>query len=575
LTNTGNLAANPNATVMLPNSGTVSSLNVSSLGTATTVSGLFITKGTNPALTFNNASDQIFNTCPNSPATPINSLLAATDLTSGLTLTWTTAVSPLHGTLVLGGIQTSTGASVTPTGFTYQPTAGYSGPDGFTIQISDGINISTTTVRVNVGLDLSSFTAAAAANFQGTGSVVTVYSSTLGNGVFTVNYSLSGANIAGPNTATLTMNGGSGTFTTSPLANIGSTTITINSVSAGCSTTLSSGNTTVAVTNGPGLQVVNTSATSLVDGITATVTGSGDVGSFSPCGASTGPYFMSTGGAAGSYTFNFSAPVGSVEIDAVFSGGGTTGQVHFVKNGSAYAISDANLAGTVGGCSPGVLAVASNGDLTNAGNLALNPNNRVIIPGPITSLTVSSPGVAGVIFGVFITPSTYFQVANTSGVSTVNGVTTTVTSGGSAGSFSPCGAAVGPYFLQNSGDFYNYSFSPAVDGVNIPVVYSGGGTPGATHFAINGSGVSLTNGNIVGPAPSGCSTGLLAVVSSGDLTNTGNLALNPNATVRLPNSGTVSTLNVSSLGTASTINGLFLTKGTNPALTFNNASDQI
>jgi len=157
----------------------------------------------------------------------------------------------------------------------------------------------------------------------------------------------------------------------------------------------------------------------------------------------------------------------------------------------------------------------------------------------------------------------------------VNGVTTTVTSGGSAGNFAPCGAAVGPYFLQNSGDFYNYSFSPAVDGVNVPVVYSGGGTPGTTHFAINGSGVSLTNGNIVGPAPSGCSTGLLAVVSGGDLTNTGNLSLNPNATVRLPNSGTVSTLNVSSLGTAATINGLFITKGTNPAFAFTHSSNQI
>jgi len=324
-----------------------------------------------------------------------------------------------------------------------------------------------------------------------------------------------------------------------------------------------------------GLQVVNTSGTSVVDGITASVAGSGDVGNFSPCGASTGPYFMSTGGAAGSYTFNFSAPVGSVEIDAVFAGGGTPGQVHFVKNGSAYAISDANLAGTVGGCAPGVLAVASNGDLSNAGNLVLNPNNRVIIPGPITSLTVSSPGTAGVIFGVFITPSTYFQVANTSGVSTVNGVTTTVTSGGTAGIFAPCGAAVGPYFLQNSGDFYNYSFSPAVDGVNVPVVYSGGGTAGTTHFAVNGSGVSLTNGNIVGPAPSGCSTGLLAVVSGGDLTNTGNLAANPNATVMLPNSGTVSSLNVSSLGTATTVSGLFITKGTNAAFSFTHSSNQL
>jgi hypothetical protein len=182
--------------------------------------------------------------------------------------------------------------------------------------------------------------------------------------------------------------------------------------------------------------------------------------------------------------------------------------------------------------------------------------------------------VSGVIFGLFITPSTYFQVANTSGSSVVNGVTTTVTSGGTASSFSPCGAAVGPYFLQNSGDVFNYSFSPAVDGVNVPVVYSGAGVAGTTHFTVNGSGVSLTNGNLAGAAPSGCSPGLLAVVAGGDLTNNGNTSLNPNATVMLPNSGTITTLNVSSLAAASTINGLFITKGSTAALTYTNTSNQ-
>jgi hypothetical protein len=165
-------------------------------------------------------------------------------------------------------------------------------------------------------------------------------------------------------------------------------------------------------------------------------------------------------------------------------------------------------------------------------------------------------------------------VTNTSGTSTVNGVTTTVTSVGSVSSFTPCGPTNGPYYLPSQGEAYNYTFSPAVSGVNVPVVFALGGTPGATHFKINGTNAILTNANLKGTAPSSCSPGVLATVLNGDLSNIYNQNLDPNALVKLPVTGTISSLNISSDSSDGFINGLFITKGATPSLSFNNLSNQ-
>ena len=63
-------------------------------------------------------------------------------------------------------------------------------------------------------------------------STVTVNSSTLVNGTYTVYYNLSGANTATAQSASMIFSSGSGTFSTIALANSGSTTVTITSV--GC-----------------------------------------------------------------------------------------------------------------------------------------------------------------------------------------------------------------------------------------------------------------------------------------------------------------------------------------------------
>jgi hypothetical protein len=150
LVNLGDYGGDPDSRVIIP--GAITNLTVSNVASNGAVFGWYFTKGSNAGLAFTNTSNQNLAVALNAPATPINALLAVTDQNSGLTLTWTLGVPPLHGTVVTGGPMSSTGGTVSPTGFTYQPAAGYGGVDGFTIYVSDGVNTVATTVIVNVGL---------------------------------------------------------------------------------------------------------------------------------------------------------------------------------------------------------------------------------------------------------------------------------------------------------------------------------------------------------------------------------------------------------------------------------------
>jgi trimeric autotransporter adhesin len=105
----------------------------------------------NTVPTFVNGPTQNLAVCQNSAALSINSQMKISDLEIGQTETWTIISGPTHGSL--GGFPyatASTGSTITPAGMTYTPTALYAGTDVFTIQISDGIATSTTTVNVTV-----------------------------------------------------------------------------------------------------------------------------------------------------------------------------------------------------------------------------------------------------------------------------------------------------------------------------------------------------------------------------------------------------------------------------------------
>lgn len=91
---------------------------------------------------------------------------------------------------------------------------------------------------------VSNFSVVAPDVCAGSGSTVTINSTSLADGDYTVTYNLTDQNIATGNTATTTFSGNSSTFTTSVLtntANNGSTTITVTAITNayGCSSTLS------------------------------------------------------------------------------------------------------------------------------------------------------------------------------------------------------------------------------------------------------------------------------------------------------------------------------------------------
>lgn len=100
---------------------------------------------------------------------------------------------------------------------------------------------------------------------QGGGSLVTLISGTLLSGTYTVTYDLSAPNAATGNVATMTFTAGSpgtGTFTTSNLANSGATTVTVTNLASGsvtgtvagqtnCNTNITTNNTATITVNAP------------------------------------------------------------------------------------------------------------------------------------------------------------------------------------------------------------------------------------------------------------------------------------------------------------------------------------
>jgi len=321
------------------------------------------------------------------------------------------------------------------------------------------------------------------------------------------------------------------------------------------------------------VQVTNTVGTATNYGITATVTSSGAVGSSTPCGSTASPYFL-TGG-SGSYTITFSAPVGSVRVPVIF-GTGTAGDFHVTRNGLSYTLTAANIISNVSpNCGDGTLATISSGDLVNTGDLAGDPSADLVIPGPITSITLSTTTSAQIVFGVFFTPSSYFQVLNGAGSSVVNGVTVGVTSSGDEQVTTACSNIAAPYVVGNitsSVGQFNYTFTPAVDGIAVPTIFGASGTTTNAHYVVDGSGVSLTSGtNINGIVNPNCGDNTAATIVGGDLSDAADAGGDPSALVML--NGSASTLTVSNplAGNAVTW-GVFITQGSTSAMTFDNSA---
>jgi Bacterial Ig-like domain (group 2) len=89
--------------------------------------------------------------CENSVASAVNSLLSISDLDAGQTETWTVSLSPAHGIVTGSGYAAiATGGIISPTGFLYTPTIGYTGTDVFAVVVNDGYAQDTIHVYVSI-----------------------------------------------------------------------------------------------------------------------------------------------------------------------------------------------------------------------------------------------------------------------------------------------------------------------------------------------------------------------------------------------------------------------------------------
>lgn len=98
---------------------------------------------------FTGGSFQFIAACGGTPAS-INSFLSVSDADAGQALVWAPLSTPAHGTLVAAYTGVA-GGIATPTGLTYTAAAGYTGPDTFSVVVTDCAGAAdTTTLFVTV-----------------------------------------------------------------------------------------------------------------------------------------------------------------------------------------------------------------------------------------------------------------------------------------------------------------------------------------------------------------------------------------------------------------------------------------
>lgn len=138
----------------------------------------------------------------------------------------TITASPLSISIPAGAIAATYTGSITLS----NPHNCVSVPHNFTVTITDLP-------------DISNFTVSAADGCETAGAVITVSSSALANGTYSITYDLSGANTATGNIAAIVFSGGTGSFT-APASSQGITNITVTQLAGvACAATVTTGNT--------------------------------------------------------------------------------------------------------------------------------------------------------------------------------------------------------------------------------------------------------------------------------------------------------------------------------------------
>ena len=104
---------------------------------------------TNHAPSFTGGATQSFALCGNTTGS-INSLLTVDDTDASQTKKWSAVNPPAHGSVAITYSTSVSGSTLTPTGLSYTPVAGYSGADAFSVRVTDGLSSDTIAVSVTV-----------------------------------------------------------------------------------------------------------------------------------------------------------------------------------------------------------------------------------------------------------------------------------------------------------------------------------------------------------------------------------------------------------------------------------------
>jgi trimeric autotransporter adhesin len=230
------------------------------------------------AQSFDNGSPQTLTICQDVPFASLDAMLTASFPGAGL-ISWSIASGPANGTLNGFPAFGLAGTSVSPTGTSYTPNAGFSGTDAFMIEVTDGTNTASTVINVTVtpipaGITGTTTVCQGATTSLTDASLVGTWTSD-NTAVATVDASGTVSGISG-GTATITYSTGCGTDATQPVsvtpipAGItGTTTVcqgaTTSLTDASLTGTWTSDNTAIATVDASG-------SVSGISGGTATIT---------------------------------------------------------------------------------------------------------------------------------------------------------------------------------------------------------------------------------------------------------------------------------------------------------------
>jgi trimeric autotransporter adhesin len=397
---------------------------------------------------FVNGSSQSLSICENSTSVSLDSYLATTDTDLGQVLTWSIVKAPANG-IVHGfpGIGSSNGGTVTPVGFGFTPSSGFSGSDQFIVSVSDGTASVQTTINVTVNPTVSiAAITGKTATCLGTS---TVLSNATPDGVWTSS-NTSVATIAADGTVTAVA---AGTTTISYIVTNASgcssvTTISFtvsgypfvpantgtNTVCAGATTQLSN-TTTSGVWTSANTATATVSSTGLVTGVAGTVGGTQVIITYTvtnATGCSTARNTNVTVYAAPTTpTINATTTSGCVNTTLQLTGSGTGGGGTATWASSNTSVATVSNAGLVTGISAGTASITytiSNfRGCTSAAKQDVTFGNRPVVD--------AISGVSSICLGNTVqltnaTPNGTWRSGNTN-IATVNanGLVTPITAG--------------------------------------------------------------------------------------------------------------------------------------------------